>query len=177
MKSAPPGSVAMVFFASAEDARQALPSLHALDDDVQDAAIVVRTGPDRLEVDQTAELASGEGAILGGAAGLVAGVLLGIPVVGALGGILGGGAWGLRDTGIPNERLRELGRGLEPGHAVLCVLAAGGGLPRVRQAPGGCGEALEGGRGRARGARGRRGAATERAGRRRGLGRVDRGGA
>jgi uncharacterized membrane protein len=49
-------------------------------------------------------------------------MLLGGPVGGALLGMLGGGIWGARDTGVPDDRLRELGESLAPGRALLCVL-------------------------------------------------------
>jgi uncharacterized membrane protein len=64
----------------------------------------------------------------------VAGLLLGLPVGGAVVGLASGALLGLRDTGIPDGRLRELGQGLQPGHAMLCVLVdAGVGLQRVRE--------------------------------------------
>ena len=109
---------------------------------VEDAAVVVRMADGRLELHQTKELAAGEGAVAGGSVGLVAGLLLGGPVGGALVGIVAGGGWGLRDTGIPDDRLRQLGEKLEPGHAVLCVLVADG-LPRVREGLAPYGEAVE----------------------------------
>jgi uncharacterized membrane protein len=43
-------------------------------------------------------------------------------VGGALLGMLGGGVWGARDTGVPDARLRELGEALAPGGALLCAL-------------------------------------------------------
>ena len=142
-------SVAIVSFASAGEAQEALAALRELDRDdrgaVRDAAVVVRTPSGRIELHQTKELAAGEGAVVGGAAGLVAGLLLGVPVVGALAGLLGGGGFGLRDTGISNRRLRKLGRDLEPGSAVLCVLVEEDGLPSVREALEPYGEVLEAG--------------------------------
>ena len=144
-----PRSVAVVAFPSAEDARVALASVEQLErvkgSGIHDVAIVVRTQAGHLELQQTSELAAGEGAVAGGSAGLIAGLLLGGPVAGALLGILGGGGWGLRDTGIPNDRLRQLGSDLAPGHAVLCVLVDDDGLPRVRAQLGGYGEVLEAG--------------------------------
>ena len=109
-----------VAFDDAADAEAALAATASLRPD--DAAVVVRTDLDRIELHQTKEIAAGEGLVTGGAVGLVAGLLLGIPVGGALIGFLGGGGLGLRDTGLSNERLRELGRGLEPQHALLCLL-------------------------------------------------------
>ena len=144
-----PRSVAVVAFRSTEEAQDALAAVRELErvkgSGIHDAAIVVRTPAGHLELHQTSELAAGEGAVAGGSAGLIAGLLLGGPVAGALLGILGGGGWGLRDTGIPNDRLRQLGSDLEPGHAVLCVLVDDDGMPRVAAALGRYGEVLEAG--------------------------------
>lgn len=99
---------------------------------VRDAVIVSRTSSGAIELEQSRELAAGEGLVGGGTAGLVAGLLFGLPVGGALLGLAGGAIAGLRDTGIPNPRVRELGEGLSPGQAALCVLvdAAASGLAR-----------------------------------------------
>jgi uncharacterized membrane protein len=140
-------SVAVVAFTTADDAQEALTAVRELGPrqrtGVRDAAVVVRTSTGHVELHQTADVSSGEGAVGGGAAGLVAGLLLGVPVAGALLGIVVGGVWGLRDTGIPDRRLRELGRDLQPGHAVLCVLVETAQLPEVRDALAGYGEVLE----------------------------------
>jgi uncharacterized membrane protein len=136
-----------VAFSTAGEAEDGLAALGKLAPDdaahVRDAAVVVRTSRGRIELHQTRELAAGEGAVAGGAVGLVAGLLLGIPVGGALAGLLVGGGWGLRDTGIPDDRLREVGRGLRPGHAVLSVLVDEPGLPAVRDALSGYGDVVE----------------------------------
>jgi uncharacterized membrane protein len=49
-------------------------------------------------------------------------MLLGGPIGGALLGMLGGGIWAARDTGLPDARLRELGESLKPDGALLCLL-------------------------------------------------------
>ena len=101
---------------------------------VRDAAVVVRTELGRIELQQTKQIAPGESIVGGGTAGLVAGLLLGLPVGGALVGLAGGALLGLRDTGIPNKRLRQLGETLQPGQAVLCVLVNTGAIARTRDA-------------------------------------------
>jgi uncharacterized membrane protein len=130
-----------VAFANATDAEDALAATATLKPD--DAAVVVRTDRGRIELHQTKELSAGDGAVAAGAVGLVAGLLLGIPVGGALVGLVGGGSWGMRDTGIPDDRLRELGRDLEPGHAVLCVLVDDAGLTHARAVLSSYGDVLE----------------------------------
>ena len=145
MAGAAPTFLAVAFDTAAE-AEEGLKAVRALGGEdgvsVEDAAVVVRMADGRLELHQTKELAAGEGAVAGGSVGLVAGLLLGGPVGAALVGIVAGGGWGLRDTGIPDDRLRQLGEKLEPGHAVLCVLVADG-LPRIREGLAPYGEAVE----------------------------------
>jgi uncharacterized membrane protein len=131
-------SFVAVAFESAAAAEDALPTVRQLDAEpgvsVRDAVVVVHTERGRIELEQTRGIAEGEAVVGAGSAGLVAGLLLGLPVGGALVGLAGGALFGLRDTGIPDRRLRELGEGLQPGHAVLCVLVdAGAGLERVRE--------------------------------------------
>jgi uncharacterized membrane protein len=127
-----------VVFETAAAAEEALAVVRALDggDDVcvRDAAIVVRTERGRIELQQTHEIAAGEGIVGGGTAGMVAGLLLGVPVGGALLGLAGGAVFGARDTGLPNRRMRELGKDLRVGQALLCVLVDVDGIGRARQA-------------------------------------------
>jgi uncharacterized membrane protein len=101
---------------------------------VRDAAVVTRTQRGRIELAQTRQIAPGEGVVGGGTVGLVAGLLLGLPVGGALIGLAGGALIGMRDTGIPNKRLRKLGEELQPGQALLCVLVDADAVARTREA-------------------------------------------
>jgi uncharacterized membrane protein len=130
--------------ATAEDALVAVRELETKKAvHVRDAAVVVRTAAGRIELQQTRDLAAGEGVVAGGAVGIVAGLLLGVPVGGALVGLLGGTGIGLRDTGIPDRRLRQLGEDLQAGHAVLCVLVDAAGLARLRESLARYGEVLD----------------------------------
>jgi uncharacterized membrane protein len=61
-------------------------------------------------------------------------MLLGGPIGGALLGMLGGGIWGTRDTGVPDARLRELGESLTPGRALFCALVGEESVAAVREA-------------------------------------------
>jgi uncharacterized membrane protein len=120
--------------AAAEEALTGFSSAaHEFDLDVHDAVVVSRTGSGAIELDQTRELAAGEGLVSGGTAGLVAGVLFGLPIGAALLGLAGGAFAGLRDTGIPNASMRELGEGLTPGQAALCVLVDAASAGRTRE--------------------------------------------
>jgi uncharacterized membrane protein len=98
-----------------------------------DAAVVVREPNGHLGLHQTKQTSPGEGAIAGGTVGLLAGLLFAFPVGAALAGLAAGIGWGLRDTGIQDDRLRELGKGLDPGHALLCVLLDQEHVPSLRE--------------------------------------------
>ena len=145
--SSPVTSFLAVVFDTAAAAESALPAVHALGDGndvcVRDAAVVIRTEGGRIELQQTREIAPGEAIVGVGSAGLVAGLLLGLPVGGALLGLAGGALFGLRDTGIPDDRLRKLGADLRPGQAMLCVLVEPGGIGRAREVLGRYGPVAE----------------------------------
>lgn len=146
MRSSAVSFVAVVFetAAAAQEALHTVRDLDAREDvSVRDAAVVIRTEAGRIELEQTREIAPGEAIVGGGTAGLVAGLFLGLPVGGALLGLAGGALFGLRDTGIPDDRLRKLGAELKPGQAVLCVLVEAGGIARARQELGRYGAVLE----------------------------------
>jgi uncharacterized membrane protein len=130
---APPTSFIAVPFDSLAEAEAALPGVRELDAHVRDAAVVVRTEAGRIELQQAHEVAAGEALVGGGSAGLVAGLVLGLPVGGALLGLAGGLLYGLRDRGLPDRRMRQLGEDLQLGHAVLCVLVDDADAPTARE--------------------------------------------
>jgi uncharacterized membrane protein len=124
----------VVSCASVAGAEDALAELHALGTKDRDAVVVSSSPKGRIQLKQTHQVAAGEGVVAGGTVGFIAGMLVGGPVGGALLGMLGGGVWGARDTGVPDERLRELGRSLTPGRALLCVLVDSADAPAAREA-------------------------------------------
>ncbi len=134
-----------VVFPSAGEAEHASDELSHREDDLvlRDVAVVTRTPHGAIELQQTSGVAAGDALVGVGTAGLVAGLLLGVPVVGALVGLLGGGVWGVRDTGIPDSRMRKLGEDLQPGQAVLCVLVDPECAPRARDLLSGYGTVTE----------------------------------
>jgi uncharacterized membrane protein len=132
-----------VHCATPAEAEDGLSAVQALGKPIEDAAIVLRTADGRVELRQTKEVAPGEGIVAGGTAGMVAGLLLGGPIGGALLGMLGGGIYGAIDTGIPNDRMHELGEKLSPGGALLCVLVRLDGADRVRELLAGYGDVVE----------------------------------
>jgi uncharacterized membrane protein len=109
----------------AESALQAVRDLsdeHALV--IHDAAVVIKHDDGHVELQQSRELATGEGLVSGGAIGLLLGLALAVPVAGALVGFAGGVGFAAIDRGISNEHMRELGATIASGHAVLFALVA-----------------------------------------------------
>jgi uncharacterized membrane protein len=110
------------------DAEAALARLP--DDGLLDAAVVVHDANGRLQLRQTHDSSVGDDAVAGGTVGLLAGLLLGLPVAGAVIGLVAGGGWGARDTGIDDELLKRLGDELEGGNALVVALTS----PEARRA-------------------------------------------
>jgi uncharacterized membrane protein len=50
---------------------------------------------------------------------------------------------GLRDTGLPDKRMRQLGKDLQPGQSLLCVLVNADANARTREALQAYGTAFE----------------------------------
>jgi uncharacterized membrane protein len=137
---ADPARLVVVSCASRAEAERAL---DALDARFLDAALVTRSERGRVDLHQTHQVAAGEGIVAGGTVGFVAGMLLGGPIGGALLGMLGGGIWGARDTGVPDERLRELGESLAPEGALLCALVKADDAAAAREALAAYGEVAD----------------------------------
>jgi uncharacterized membrane protein len=91
---------------------------------IHDAAIAVKRDDGSVELRQSRELAVGEGIVSGGAIGLLLGLAVAVPVVGAVVGLAGGAGFAALDKGISNDRMRKLGATLEPGHALLFALVS-----------------------------------------------------
>ena len=139
-QDAEPTCFLAVPFPSPDGAEDAAGEVRALKDlAVRDVAVVLCTRHGRIELQQTRETAPGEALVGVGTAGLVAGLLLGVPVVGALVGLAGGAVMGARDHGLPDGRMRELGEDLKPGQALLCVLVDAGATAQARSALSGYG--------------------------------------
>ena len=115
-----------VAYDTAELAGSALQAVHDLSDDhalvIHDAAVVIKHDDGRVELQQSRELAGGEGLVSGGAIGLLLGLALAVPVAGAVVGFAGGLGFAAIDRGISNEHMRKLGATIASGHAVLFAL-------------------------------------------------------
>ena len=102
----------------------------------QVAAMVWRAEDGRLHIkepdDKTTTAGIGVGAVLGGMLGTLAGpagMVLGASAGAAIGGLAASG-----DSGIPDERLKEIGETLTPGTSALVVLLDESDVEQTRQA-------------------------------------------
>jgi uncharacterized membrane protein len=92
--------------------------------DIIDAAVIQRDEKNKLRIKETGDLSGGQGAMFGGALGLILGILAGpgALLAGATGALIGGIAAKLRDSGFSNERLEEIGDALKPGTSAIIAL-------------------------------------------------------
>lgn len=91
--------------------------------DLEDAAIVTRAPNGRVRVAQTRDVSATQGAAAGSWWGLIAGLFVGGPLIGAaLGAGLGGLFAKLRDIGIDDDEMKRMGEELDEGHAALFLL-------------------------------------------------------
>ncbi len=132
-----PRSFAAAAYPTKEDAEQALDRLEELRSEkivkLADSAIAVKTADGEVELHQRHGLSIGGGAVAGGTIGLLAGLLLGVPIAAAAAGLAIGGGAGLLDRGIEDSRMKDLAAALEPGHAILCVLIEDADWARLRE--------------------------------------------
>jgi len=105
-------------------AARALKELRGVDKDliaIKQAAVLVRTADGKLEIREPHHV--GRGAVLGGLAGAVVGLIAGpIGWVTIGGAAVGALAARLRDSGFPDDRLREIGEALTPGTSALIAI-------------------------------------------------------
>lgn len=111
-------------FPDEQGASEALKELRSVDKDligVRQAAVLVRDADNELEIQESHHVA--RGAVLGGLAGAVVGI-----VTGPIGWVTVGGAGvgalaaRLRDSGFKDDRLREIGEALTPGTSALVAI-------------------------------------------------------
>lgn len=97
--------------------------------EIYDAAVVRKGDKGELRIHETEDVTGGRGAtaggMLGGVIGLIAGPA-GVVAGAALGAAVGGAAASMFDSGIPHERLKEIGESLQPGSAALVILTEAG---------------------------------------------------
>lgn len=93
--------------------------------ELEDAAIITKEAGGRLRIQETKDTRPGQGAASGGWLGMLAGFLLGggaLLVGAALGAAAGGIFAKLRDIGIQDSEMQQLGEELAEGEAALLLL-------------------------------------------------------
>jgi len=124
MQEQAPLQAVVAAFPTEEGASNALKQLRDVDKDligVKQAAVIIRNTEGKLEIKESHHV--GRGAVLGGLAGAVVGLVTG-PVgwVAVGGAAIGALAARLRDSGFPDARLKELGEALTPGTSALIAI-------------------------------------------------------
>lgn len=91
---------------------------------ITDAAVIQRRADNKVHIHETGDMSGGRGAVIGGIVGAAIGLVAppAILVAGGVGAAIGGLAARLRDSGFPDDRLRELGEALQPGTSALVAV-------------------------------------------------------
>ncbi len=90
---------------------------------IEDAAIVAKDARGRIRIHQTRDVTTGQGVMAGTWLGMLAGLIFMVPLVGAALGAAIGGIWArLRDIGISDKEMKEMGEDLPAGSAALFLL-------------------------------------------------------
>lgn len=90
---------------------------------IEDAAVITKDANGKVKIKDTADMGAGKGATIGAIAGGVIGLLAG-PVgwVALGGGVIGGLAAKLHDSGFPDDQLKQLSTGLTPNSSALVAV-------------------------------------------------------
>lgn len=91
---------------------------------IRDAAVIRRDEKNKLHISETGDMSGRKGAVVGGIVGAAVGLIAApaVLVAGAVGATVGGLAAKLRDSGFPDERLRDIGDALKPGTSALVAV-------------------------------------------------------
>src|SRR5258707_4381608 len=122
-----PVQVIVAAFNDLNGASQALTSLKEAKKErlieIEDAAVLTKDADGKVRIKETADMRAGKGATIGAIAGGVVGLLAGPVGWAALGGgVIGGLAAQLHDSGLPDDPLRQLGQRLTPDSSALVGL-------------------------------------------------------
>lgn len=123
-----PVELVVAAFTDEDGASKALKQLKEAQKDrlvgIRDAAVLRRDEHNKLHISETGDMRGGKGAVIGGVIGAAVGLIAGPAalVTGAAGAAIGGLAAKLRDSGFPDERLREIGESLKPGTSALVAV-------------------------------------------------------
>ena len=90
---------------------------------IREAAVICRDEKNKLHIKEPKDWGGGKGAVVGGLVGGFIGLLAGpVGLIGITGAVVGGLAAKLRDSGIPDERLKQIGDALPPGSSALIAV-------------------------------------------------------
>lgn len=123
-----PMDLIVAAFADEDGASQALKELKEAKKErlisIKDAAVIQRGADNKLRIRETGDMSGGRGAVIGGIVGAAIGLVAppAILVTSGIGAAVGGLAARLRDSGFPDDRLRELGEALQPGTSALVAV-------------------------------------------------------
>lgn len=90
---------------------------------LQDVVVVVHRADGKTETKQLKRFA-GEKALGGTFWGFLIGIIFFVPIVGAIVGAIAGAAWALRDTGIPDDFIKDVKETVQPGSSALFLLVS-----------------------------------------------------
>ncbi len=94
---------------------------------LDDAALAIKVSDDKIRLVQTKDVAAPQAAVSGSWWGLMAGLFIGGPLVGAALGAAIGGIWAkVVDIGIDDDEMKRIGESLEVGEAALFLLITDG---------------------------------------------------
>lgn len=123
-----PMELVVAAFTDEDGASQALKELQAAKKEkligIKDAAVIRRGADNKLHIHETGDMSGGRGAAIGGIVGAAIGLVAppAVLVAGGIGAAIGGLAAKLRDSGFPDDRLREFGESLQPGTSALVAV-------------------------------------------------------
>ena len=91
---------------------------------IRNAAVLWKDDKGKLHFKETADMRGGKGAVIGGVIGGVVGLIFppSILASAAVGAAVGGFSAKLHDAGFPDDRLREVGKGLKPNTSALIAV-------------------------------------------------------
>ncbi len=91
---------------------------------IQNAAVIRRDQKNRLHISETADWSGGKGAAVGAIVGGAIGLIFppSVLAAGAVGAAVTGLGARLRDSGFPDEHLKEIGAALKPGTSAIVAV-------------------------------------------------------
>src|SRR6185312_3576696 len=123
-----PVEVLLAAFNDEDGAEKALGQLKQAKKDrligIRNAAVLWKDDKGKLHFKETADMRGGKGAVIGGVIGGVVGLIFppSILASAAVGAAVGGFSAKLHDAGFPDDRLREVGKGLKPNTSALIAV-------------------------------------------------------